>query len=103
MLPVPVHRQHLIFISIISNAQAGEAKALYMRSARIKETMLGPDTPALTDVYYNLAQLSMEGADMKGAYHYISLVHEIGLKAFGPDHPLTQEALEKKTQLKRMI
>lgn len=75
---------------------------MYERSLKLKEA-LGPDSPAIVDICYNLAQLCMEGGDMRGALAYITRVHTIAQQYFGDDHPLAQESKQKRDALKKMV
>ena len=83
--------------------QNGNARNYFGRSLAIKEARLGPTSPALLDLCDNIARLSMEEGDMKGALAFINRAYEIALTAFGDQHPATQDALSKKNMLKKML
>ena len=77
-----------------------DAERLWQRCLDINTSLRGPESSSLCDPLYNMAQLALEQGELPRALRHLTRLATIALRAFGPDHALTREAIEKRDTLR---
>lgn len=81
-------------------SEPAAASLLWLRALGIREKVNGDESSNLCDPLHNLAQLALQAGEHAKALRYLVRLAAIATKSFGPDHPLTREAVEKRDNLR---